>query len=139
MGYVVGAKLRFTHGEEVRGEGAGLEEVGLVDQEVVGGGNRVVVVEVAVGPAGEGQGAAVVEEGEVVGVDLSIEVGVAVPGVLDEEGGGVDGLTIKEGGRGAGQAEDSGGFGDGEGGEVVRLQGSIIGADAHAVPVAGAR
>ena len=51
-----------------------------VDQEVVGGVDHAVAVEVAVGPAGEVLGEPAVEQRVIVGADALVEGGVAVEG-----------------------------------------------------------
>jgi hypothetical protein len=65
---VGGAELGIAEGEEPGAEARGLAEEGGVEEEVVGGGDLSVVVEVALLPVLPLGGVTFVEEGVVVGV-----------------------------------------------------------------------
>ena len=129
-GDVVGAELGFALGEKPRAEARGLAEEDLVDEEVVGAGDLAVVVEVALLPGGPPCCEAAVEEGVVVGVEFSVEGGVAGEGEFDEVAGvaeavgGVGGRAGEAGGEEV-LADRVGGGGGVEGGGFEVDRGSV--------------
>ena len=71
---------------------------GFVDLEEVVGVDDTIEIQVAVGVAGQAVGKAGVETGEVVGIDEAVQVGVADVSVFEEDGIDVHALAV-EGGK----------------------------------------
>ena len=99
----------------------GFVEVVLEDEEV-GDGDGVVVVEVAFDPGFAGLVEVVLEGEEIGDGDLAVHGGVAGEGVFEEEVGGVEGLPVEGGITCVGLVLGTGGVSegfDGGGGERV--------------------